>query len=378
MYKRNYNDLIEPILHINERVKDNTKINNKVEQQHLSIKQQVNLGSYYTKPELVDIVYNLLQKHVNNFNKYTILDTSCGYGSFLNYDISNKKIGADIDKIALQNANINNSINHNSLLKIARKDYNLKQNEKLIIVGNPPYNDITSIVKNKIKQKSEIHKEIKTRDLGMSFLLSYHKLKADYICVLHPLSYLIKETNFNTLKDFTNNYKLIDGLIISSGEFSDCSNVTTFPIIIALYERGKMNYEFIKNCNFKTKEGANFKISNFTPIINFITKYPNQKIVKESDAVAKFYTMRDINALKRNQTFMNKTTYNTIFVTADKLHYYCYVDCFKKYAIDKLPYYLGNCDVFIDNEKFLKVKDSFIKEEKDIIKKYFEELLCSL
>lgn len=34
------------------------------------------------------------------------------------------------------------------------------------------------------------------RDLGVSFLKSYNKLKADVICILHLLSYLIKKTNF--------------------------------------------------------------------------------------------------------------------------------------------------------------------------------------
>lgn len=43
----------------------------------------------------------------------------------------------------------------------------------------------------------------------------------------------------------------------------------------------------------------------------------------------------------------------------EKLPYYCYIDVFKKYA-EKLPYYVGNCDVFIDNNEFKKVMDSFI------------------
>ncbi|MDR0676968.1 MAG: SAM-dependent methyltransferase, partial [Elusimicrobiota bacterium] len=323
-------------------------------QQHLKYKETINLGSYYTKPKLVKIVYDLLQRNVSNFSEYTILDTSCGYGSFLDYNIPNKKIGADIDEIALNNVKSPATlIGHNSLLKINRQDYGLI-NEKLIIVGNPPYNDTTSIIRNKMKQEQQIDNSIKTRDLGMSFLLSYNKLNADFVCVLHPLSYLIKKTNFLTINDFAKNYKLIDCEIISSQEFTIKISSTFFPIIIALYKKGEgMDYNFIQNYNFKVKNKT-FRLSNMVSIANFVTKYPN----KLNDYVAKFYTMRDINALKRSQTFMKETTYNTIFVSKEKLPYYIYVDCFKKYAIEHVPYYFGNCDVFIDYDKFKKNKEA--------------------
>ncbi|GMO61467.1 MAG: hypothetical protein Ta2D_07410 [Rickettsiales bacterium] len=330
------------------------------EQKHLNYKDRVNLGSYYTKPELVKVVYDLLQKNISNFKEHTIIDTSCGYGSFLNYNISNKKIGADIDKIALNNIKQDITlINHNSLVNINRKDYNLSDTEKIIIVGNPPYNDTTSIIKNSIKQEQEINLDIKTRDLGMSFLLSYNKLNADYVCVLHPLSYLIKKTNFNALNDFTKNYKLIDGLIISSQEFADTSTKTFFPILIGLYKKGEnMTYNFIENYNFKTIDNKVFKINNYVSIANFLSKYPNQKYVKENESVAKFYTMRDINALKRSRTFIDEMGTNTILIEENKLAYYCYVDCFKKNT-SHIPYYFGNCDVMIDNDKFLKIKECF-------------------
>lgn len=79
--------------------------------------------------------------------------------------------------------------------------------------------------------------DVQTRDLGMSFLLSYNKLNADCVCVLHPLSYLIKRSNFKLLSNFSKNYKLIDGVIISSGAFSDNSKSIQFPILIGLYRK---------------------------------------------------------------------------------------------------------------------------------------------
>lgn len=69
--------------------------------------------------------------------------------------------------------------------------------------------------------------------------------------------------------------------------------------------------------------------------------------------------MRDINALKRSKTFMDKVITNSVLVTADKLRFYCYVDVFKEYC-SKLPYYFGNLDVFIDIDEFNKISDYFI------------------
>jgi tRNA G10 N-methylase Trm11 len=169
-----------------------------MEQKHLDHKDTVNLGSFYTPEWLVDIVYALIEKNVPNSGDYYILDTSCGYGGFLRGE---KAIGADIDEAAVLTARKYNPDHlyfiHNSLFEIDRSQYNLTKNAKIIIVGNPPYNDTTSIIRNSIKNVAfSRDSEVKSRDLGISFLLSYAQLEADYICVLHPLSYLIKKANF--------------------------------------------------------------------------------------------------------------------------------------------------------------------------------------
>jgi hypothetical protein len=371
-------------------------------QKHLSKKEMINLGSYYTKSEIVNLVYSLIKRKISDISDFTILDTSCGYGSFLNANeiLENKKIGADIDKIAIEELKNNpkkiEAINHNSLLHSYRKDYGISEDEKLIIVGNPPYNDVTSIIRNSIKEKSpEMNKKFKTRDLGISFLRSYAELNPDFICVLHPLSYLIKKTNFNTLNEFSKKYKLIDSIIISSAEFNGTApGKTYFPIIIGLYEKNDlgMDYEYIKKFIFKTKEGKQFSLMNLISINNFLSKYPNQNFVNPEKVVAKFWTMRDINALKRSKTFIEETNYNTIFVEREKLPYFCYVDVFKKYIIH-IPYYFGNCDVFIDEKNFEGIKDYFIamsarnnpqlskfaqdnfEDSEKIIEKYFKKLL---
>ena len=342
------------------------------QQRHLTKREMINFGSYYTKSHLVDIVYNIIYANipVNTLEQHTILDSSCGYGSFFNNQKikNNKKIGADIDKQAILKVRQNipglNTINHNSLMMFDRSDYQISVHEKLIIVGNPPYNDTTSIIRNEIKSdiQHKICPKFKTRDLGISFLKSYAELDADFICVLHPLSYLIKKANFDLLGNFSNKYKIIDSIVISSEEFnSTAPGKTYFPIIIALYQRtdGGMRYEDIENFIFTTKVGPKFSISHMVSIKNFLSKYPNQKWVKPEKAVAKFWTMRDINALKRSKTFIDEVTYNTILVQEHKLPYYCYVDVFKQY-ITHIPYYFGNCDVFIDEVNFNPIKEYFV------------------
>lgn len=337
-----------------------------MEQTHLKYRERINLGSYYTKPHLVNLVYGLLRKNVSNFKEHVLIDTSCGYGSFFcENDLPVRKIGADIDSEALEKASVENSnvsfILQNSLLDVCRNQYKLSAEDKVIIVGNPPYNDTTSIIRKSLKQDiKEIDPDLKTRDLGISFLLSYSKLNADYICVLHPLSYLIKKANFSLLWPLARRYRLVDAAVVSSSEFSDTSKTTSFPIVISLYARDKrgMDYHFVENYNFKTKEGQSFHLSSFDSIARYLSKYPNQNYVHPRDAVAKFWTMRDINALKRSRTFIEETTTNTVYVTRNKLDYYCYVDVFKKY-IQHVPYYFGNCDVMIDDEAFLKIRSAF-------------------
>lgn len=334
------------------------------EQKHLNYVDTINLGSYYTPANLVDTVYDMIKKNEPNWNTYNIIDTSCGYGNFLRFPNS---IGADLDRKAIDEARKQTNdclfYCHNSLINVHRKQYALSNNDRIIIVGNPPYNDTTSIIRNDIKSEvCMIDDDIKHRDLGVSFLLSYEKLRADYVCVLHPLSYLIKKTNFNSLNKFKNNYKLIDAVVISSGEFRNTSKITQFPIIIALYKRDEdgMSYNFIQNYKFKTKDNKIFKISAFDQLCNYITKYPNHKYLSLDDSVAFFWTMRDINALKRTKTFIEHEVYNSIRIPKEKLSLYCYADVFKEY-IPHIPYYFGNSDIMINYDSFKRIEKSFLR-----------------
>ncbi len=343
--------------------------------------QRVNLGAYYTPLNYVNMVYHKIKKYLTN--KSVVLDSSCGYGNFFNIDtyLDIKIVANDIDKTACEVVKNNfkniKVFNKNALSDISRGMFEIGRSEQLIIIGNPPYNDTTSIIRNGIKNSYlTIDDDIKTRDYGMSFLLSYAKLNADVICVLHPLSYLIKKANFNLLKNFSKKYKLIESTIIDSKTFKETSKGISFPIIVALYKRDNvgMDYNYIQNFQFKTFDGKTFSLSEFDYISNYIRKYPvKSKLYSKNDIL--FWTMRDINALKRNRTFVQKFGYNTIIIDKTKLDYYIYVDVFKQYS-KFIPYYFGNLDVIIDNNLFKNYKRYFIQESLrrwDFLSKYYHQ-----
>lgn len=277
---------------------------------HLSVQDTVNNGTYYTSDKIVYIVEQMIRNIVSN--DAVIVDTSAGCGSFANLKqtFKNEFIFADIDEFACDymsnNLKLKKVIQKNTLLNVSRASIGIPKDKELIIVGNPPYNDWTSKSKQKLKNDFvlELDSDLKSRDLGISFLKSYNKLRADYVCVLHPLSYLIKETNFKSLKEFRDNYVLLDSYVISSGEFPNTS-LTKFPILIGLYKKATegMTFDFIKNYEFKIdQQKKKFKLNNYITSDRVIRKYP--PIIKDRcklDLNLYFYPYRDINSLRTSK-----------------------------------------------------------------------------
>lgn len=340
---------------------------------HLSYAERINLGGYYTHSSIVETLYQMLRSNIANLADYTLVDNACGYGNFFSdrrCAAAPKCIGIDIDKQAVTTAKKNHRgvcfYHANSLHQPSRGTYGIGEQDKIIMLGNPPYNDKTSLIRSSVKTSTmRIDEDLTCRDLGMSFLRSYDKLKADYVCVLHPLSYLIKASNFKQLGAFKDNYRLVDSLVFSSSEFAHTSKTMSFPIIIALYQRAAndsrgaaMDYRFIQNHTFTTMEGKQFKINDFDYIQNYVDKYPNQHKVSKAAAIAYFWTMRDINALHRNKSFVPSASSNSIFITKERMPYYCYVDVFKNH-IAHIPYYFGNCDIMINHNEFAKIIPAF-------------------
>lgn len=340
-------------------------------QSHLGVVGRVNLGSFYTPAKYVEMVAGWLKKHGID-ETWTIADLSCGYGAFFELsdvpDFANCRfIGNDIDAEAIVTAKKlfprAEFTVQNALCDVSRSKFHLGADEQVVIVGNPPYNDVTSQINQKIKSDDvAMDVDIKTRDLGMSSLLAYDKLKADYVAVLHPLSYLIKKANFNATGRFFDNYEMLEHVVFSSQEFAGTSKNTGFPVIVALYRRAEgrgLTYRAVQDMRFQTVEGNEFSLSGFDYVTDLVKKYPHKGRYEPGIL---FYTMRDINALKRCRTFIKERIANAVDVAPDQLPYYCYIDCFKRYA--QVPYWMGNFDVPFIADEFADIADAVIADAK--------------
>lgn len=326
---------------------------------HLTYQAKINNGSFYTPPELVNYVWNFIAPFLTK--NAVVLDTSAGKGSF--FFNKEKKglsfVATDNDDLAINYLKENfpslRVIKKNALISLKRTNYGISEKQKLIIIGNPPYNDFTSLKARKIKEKFAtnltINSQIKSRDLGISFLRSYYHLQADYICILHPLSYLIKETNFNHLKELKDNYRLLKTLVVDSKKFTDAKGAS-FPITVSLYQLDNkgMNYEYIKNFFFQLEDGRKFSLNSFQFLTNLIDKYPKKTFSDEYLNNLFFFTFRDINSIMRNRTFIQEANNYSVPIKKDKLKYYAYIDYFKEEFRGKIPFYLRNFDVFYSSE----------------------------
>ncbi len=335
---------------------------------HLDMAGRVNLGSYYTPAKYVYMVGKwLLEQGVGP--KWTIADLSCGYGAFFELSAVDglhkcRYVGNDIDPVAVKKAR--QCFPHielgegNALFHVSRKRFGFQTDERIVIVGNPPYNDTTSQIRNRIKTcPLPIDEDLKTRDLGLSSLLAYNKIKADCAAILHPLSYLIKAQNFSSAQEFFSNYRIVDHIVFSSREFAGTSKTVPFPVIVALYRRrdGRgLSYEDVRKMWFQTTDGDRFSLSGFDYVTDEIRKYPGKHRYHPEIL---FYTLRDINALRRSRTFLVDRTPNAIDVDPSTLAYYCYIDCFKRFA--EIPYYLGNFNIPFIRSKFADIEIDVVR-----------------
>lgn len=346
-------------------------------QSHLDGAERINLGSFYTPKKYVSLVGEWLVRHGISSGS-AVLDSSCGYGAFFELRESlsgNRYLGNDTDEVALRTVQRFfpdvETFCENALIGVSRKKFGVRNGESLVVVGNPPYNDVTSQINRSVKRgELPVDADLKSRDLGISFLKSYDKLEADYAAILHPLSYLIKKANFKAAGAFFENYSLLEHIVFDSREFAGTSKTSGFPVIVALYGRtpGRgIRFDDVWKIRFRTVEGTAFSLSDWDYVSDFVEKYPGKK--RYSPEIL-FYTLRDINALKRSRTFLADRIANAVDVAPEKLPYYCYVDCFKKFG--NVPYWMGNFDVPFDKETFGNVADDVVRVSKSLHPEIFE------
>jgi len=336
--------------------------------EHLPKKERIRLGSYYTPQELVKLVHDFINPYLEYENKYVILfDSAGGCGAFLlgigNCDYRIADRDSEACKFLAQNFDPYKTFHTNSLKGVSRDRYSIPSSAFLIMIGNPPYNDITSEFKKGEKGQNACDEDLYDRDMGISFLKSYHKLDADVVCVLHPLSYLIKEANFKRLRDFKDNYKLIRGEIFSSALFHG-TGTGKFPILVALYEKNPdgMTFEYIKGFPFNVLgNDTKFLLSNFKTTDGYINKYPpRKKDVKKSPTGLYYYSFRDFNSLKKNSSFFTKEHPNGIIITLGNFYKYSYLYSLKSLFKPQDAWLYGNLSPLVNIEDVEQNKKLYV------------------
>lgn len=321
---------------------------------HLSERKRANLGKYYTPKEIVTEIEDMMEGQISQ--KGYVLDPCCGCGAFLSDKFKrHRMIARDIDEGAISMVDmfgIGDMVNtgtDNSLYEIGREKYGLNEEDELHIIGNPPYNNESSRTKRyrtKTKDGEGMKKDedIQSSDLGIEFLRMGAKLDADTICMIHPLSYLIKETNFRQLKEFKEKYRLKKGIIHSSHIFDDLRKRQTiaFPVVVAMYVKGSMDYNYIRDFTFDVSEtGETFTLSKTRtmddlPNIQRLKYPPCKGMETKSDINIYQYNWRDANSIIssgniiwENENHEERRHY--IPVQYENLKYFAYINCYKHF-----------------------------------------------
>lgn len=347
--------------------------------EHLPKNERIQMGSYYTPKELVNRVHEFIQPYLDNKKNVVIFDSAGGCGAFLvglkHYDYRIADRDLDACKFLKQHFEQDNVFHTNSLTEVDRHKYYIGPSAFLIMIGNPPYNDTTSEFKHGKKGQNVCDSDLYDRDLGVSFLKSYNKFKADVVCVLHPLSYLIKETNFKRLRDFKDNYRLVKGEMFSSALFHG-TGTGKFPILVALYEKNPsgMTFDYIKQFQFDILNSKKkFVLSEYKTTDGYINKYPPRKYdVKDSPIGLYYYTFRDFNSLKKNASFIVQKHPNGIVVTLENFYKYAYLYALKNLFRPEDPWLYGNLSPLVnidDVEKNKKLYVSYIIKNNHIFDK---------
>lgn len=335
---------------------------------HLPKSKRIQLGSYYTPKKLVNRVHSFIQPYLQNKKKeIVIFDSAGGCGAFLEdftkYDYRIADCDTEACQFLKQSFDINKIFCTNSLIDVSRNKYSIPSSAFLIMIGNPPYNDTTSEFKNGEKGRNICDEDLFDRDLGISFLKSYSKLEADLVCVLHPLSYLIKQSNFKRLHYFKDNYQLIKADIFSSALFSGTGS-GKFPILVALYEKNQtgMTFDYIRSFRFNILDSdKTFVLSNYQTTDGYIHKYPPRKNdIKKSPLGLYYYTFRDLNSLKKNTSFMLKEHYNGIVINLENFYKYAYLYSLKKLFAPKDAWLYGNLSPLVNIDELEKNKSLYV------------------
>lgn len=332
--------------------------------ERLTEKERISFGAFYTPLEIVDKVIELIVPFSRD--KAVVLDPAGGYGAFIEKLKDWDYRVADIDVFAVEylrkHFDPQRVFLTDALKNVNRDKYKIAENDFLIVVGNPPYNDQTSLYKKGQKGSFEMDPDVFDKDLGISFIKAMDKLRADVICFLHPMSYLIKKTNFSRLKKFFSHYRLERAIVFPNFVFKHTSRNSGFPILIALYVRNYKGFSWdeLQEFTFEFLTCSEvFRLKEIETTDSFINKYPRKGL---SPIGLYFHTFRDINSLLRNRDFLTEATENTIPLDVENFSDYAYLVSMKYYILERGSrnfWFYGNFSPLVEKDFFTKNKQVF-------------------
>ena len=211
---------------------DIKKLTNKIPVQHITGSEffydrvfHVSDKTLIPRPETEELVDVIIKSEKSNHKK-NILDIGTGSGCIavtLSNHLTSNVIGLDISKAAIDVANKNNTLTSNKVSFITSKIENYIPEEPFdIIVSNPPY--IPKSDEDKVDKNVLIHEPHRALFVGSDpiyfykIILEFSKkhLKENgsiYFEVnqnyVEPIKNLLKETNFEVLKDFYGNKRFV-------------------------------------------------------------------------------------------------------------------------------------------------------------------------
>lgn len=216
---------------------DIKKLTNKIPVQHITGSEffydrifHISDKTLIPRPETEELVDIIIKSEKSNYKK-NILDIGTGSGCIavtLSNHLNSNVIGIDVSKAAIDVAIKNNTLTSNKVSFITSKieDY-IPEEPFDIIVSNPPY--IPKLDEDKVDKNVLIYEPHKALFVGADpiyfykIILQFSKkhLKKDGIIYfeinqnyVEPIKNLLKETNFEVLKDFygNNRFVIIKGL----------------------------------------------------------------------------------------------------------------------------------------------------------------------
>lgn len=368
----------------------------------LSKEVKKNEGIYFTPPETIEKIINIIKPLFIDYKFINILENSCGSGEFI---INLIKNFTNINIIGIEkNKDIYNKIQHisNEFIKILNQDF-LEFNNDIaydLIIGNPPF----CVIDKKIIDNNYYQYFDGRPNTFIIFLLKSLKLLNDngIIAYVLPKSFLNCIYYNKTRKFIIDNYSIIH-LSFAIDRYLETTQET---IILIIQNRIGFNDDyFIKKDDIiilNTKENiqeikeiydksTNLSNLNFNAKIGSIVWNENKDLLTDDNSKTRLIYNTDIknnqlinkeykNNSKKN--YINKTGYKTPLLIINRGNgnstykfEYCLIDIEEEYLIEnhlimiKYNEDITNQDLI---EKYKKIMKSFENSKtKEFIKIFF-------